>query len=823
MVPVHYSKNKMLIKYKENESSNSIFANTKRQELNRHLFSVGYLSYRIVEQLFPQQEPLARAAYVSGVWHDMGKIDPQFQDWLQRKLKEGITEESFEDGVHIDRGKFDFEEHPTHNEISLVLFHLLTDYNAVGNKTLYEFCEHVIYWHHPKPYRKKNNFEKLEGIFYAFKNHFDSMTEKIKKIIDQVNSQAKKYNFGHNIALKADKSICKELPKNAHVPSYKDFSDFTDYERYKYQVLENSKNSILRSAVISADKIISQVEDLESCNLDTLIDPRTRPQESNLREKIKECLERFNSSGDKERNIRQKEAAVTLAHISNSGNLEDSIAVLKGPAGCGKTKIALEWAFNTRAQKIFWVCPRVQICEGLYKELGSKQYLAQGVKIELLTSEFQKITYDGQETDTGDSEKFSGDIVITTIDQIINMVTTHQQVSAFINFLSSHVVFDEFHELIKILGINVLFAELIEAKKMRGKEANTLLVSATPNPYFVKEFLGIHQDCIIGIETFNRSSYKITFRSYKDNPEVSPLISEEHQPNGKTTFIITNTALDAQLGFIQHLNENALLIHSNLTNLDRSKIFKDIYRAFGQDGTREYDILRAGPIIQASFNITCDHMITELSSPENFLQRLGRLNRFGLNNNNINTYIVHIPYSLYEKEKASSSCARWLKKCCDFHAAKAWLQFLKKKLPDDNGVMLQQLYELYKEFYEDEKSLKQVEEDLKQVLKEGITQLKNKLYDPIRLPRVKKHKNGGIKLKASSLRGDSVYVQMAIMEYDENGNNPILNQYICQEEATVIMSLDKNKEDFQDCLSFMYKKHEKILTAREKNTKSPRC
>jgi len=159
----------------------------------------------------------------------------------------------------------------------------------------------------------------------------------------------------------------------------------------------------------------------------------------------------------------------------------------------------LEWALNTNVKKIYWVCPRVQVCEGIFADLCSTEYLPNS-SIEIVTGEIKKSQIDGKIDETIEGKEFSSDIIITTIDQIVNSITTHKQITTLMDFMNAHVVFDEYHEYINMQGFNLLFAELIEMKKYQQNEdkfPNTLLVSATPNPLFVTELLRLNRDDII--------------------------------------------------------------------------------------------------------------------------------------------------------------------------------------------------------------------------------------------------------------------------------------------------------------------------------------
>ena len=73
-------------KQKSNKSNDTILANSKGQSLTLHSLAVGILSKWIIKDLVGD-EKLAAACYVAGCLHDLGKIDPSFQEWIQKKLK----------------------------------------------------------------------------------------------------------------------------------------------------------------------------------------------------------------------------------------------------------------------------------------------------------------------------------------------------------------------------------------------------------------------------------------------------------------------------------------------------------------------------------------------------------------------------------------------------------------------------------------------------------------------------------------------------------------------------------------------------------------
>lgn len=179
------------------QKSELIYANTKSQRLDQHLFAVGYLAYRIIKRLVPQDNNLAEASFIAGCWHDIGKIDPAFQNWLNKKLKKKEFEEVPDDGQHIE--KISWQNYPRHNEISLLLFHLL---KSEKDSKLITRLKHVIYWHHAKPLRKKDNkIEKIIDIFNKLNNIEQNYLPTVGIILKSVKDIVNNYN---NIPIDTD-------------------------------------------------------------------------------------------------------------------------------------------------------------------------------------------------------------------------------------------------------------------------------------------------------------------------------------------------------------------------------------------------------------------------------------------------------------------------------------------------------------------------------------------------------------------------------------------------------------------------------------------
>lgn len=786
-----------------------IYANTQTQPLTEHLFAVGVVAQEIMKT-FCNDKQLQKAAFVAGCWHDIGKLEVHFQYWLNNKIKKkGLVSKVPDDGVHIDGGRgfvnFSFEKYPTHNEVSILIYQLLADDTNFGKKEQ-EAIKHSVYWHHAKPIRKDEIktltkvFDKLEG------NKIDILINQSKSILKNIEKISKNYFDDDFQFIKKSIDNIHDIDNDKNnLPSYKVYETSKNIERYQEQIKKNAKKNLIRTSVITADRLVSS---LSSSELQNYIENKNLAEftqkslidKIELSQHIKTCLNGFETrkNADKKRNAAQTKAAKNLADENIN------ISVLQGPAGCGKTKIALEWILNIGAKQIFWICPRVAICQSLFKDLSSNDYLPKAT-MEIHTGEF-KYTNKKLADELTEQDYFLGDIVLTTIDQVINSITTHKNITTLTKFMNSAVVFDEFHEYIPMAGFNILFAELIECKRMQQDDdsmPSTLLVSATPNYYFLDKFLGITDNDIISIDSFNDKPYKIEFVEYDECVEDNSNIF--YNSVNENTFVISNTAITAQKSFIDNQEkENSILIHSKFTPQDRAEIFSKVIDSFKEDGTHKIDVVRSGPIIQAALNISCQNIISEISTAENTLQRLGRLNRFA-EYDKANFTIV---FGNTFRDKNNGNSARFLNKNFQLQSTKVWLGYLDDKLTNNNQyITINQLYKFYKEFHDQENSRIMIEQDFIASLKDGVRLIEENIFDPIRI----KHKNiDKIKLKKHSLRGNSRFVQMAICNIKTRSDYEISNSYLV-EAITIGVDDITNYGDDNSPLEFMVKKHHNIF------------
>ena len=316
--------------------------------------------------------------------------------------------------------------------------------------------------------------------------------------------------------------------------------------------------------------------------------------------------------------------------------------------------------------------------------------------------------------------------------------------------------------------------------------------------------------------SFNHQKYEIKFQIYDETKQDSSNPLYQKQPDN--SFVISNTAITAQKSFITNQrDENCILLHSKFKKYDKQKWFGQVYESFKKEGTLQYKVLRSGPIVQASLNISCHYMVTELSNPENCLQRLGRLNRFG-EQQVASVYCIAVPEPM-SLGKGTGSSARFLARMNMFATTKAWLQFLQSRL-DEKPLDLKKIYALYADFYQSD-AKKMIESDFIACLKKSVSSIDDKVFAPLVIAPRKVAEKGRAKISKSSLRGDNRFVQMSVCDINDPTTPKFLDQYAYQmplNDTDEIDNLTASRDEIEgygdsnkNLLAHMMKKHHNIM------------
>ena len=181
-----------------------MFANSKGQLLSQHSYAVGCLALHLFDALripskttttlgFDGIENFRRQIFLSGVLHDIGKIDSAFQSFLNNKSVSDF--EPGNPGVHIktksEKDKFSFLQYPRHKEVSWAIFKSAIDFN-ISLKTIEPDIAYTLYYHHENILRDcvwgssaiLSRVHEQNGV--DFSNTPDTIIEQIKIFVSEI-------------------------------------------------------------------------------------------------------------------------------------------------------------------------------------------------------------------------------------------------------------------------------------------------------------------------------------------------------------------------------------------------------------------------------------------------------------------------------------------------------------------------------------------------------------------------------------------------------------------------------------------------------------
>lgn len=579
-----------------------MYANSKQQPLVEHCLQVERNAKLVFANMFSDfsssnKSELESAISMAALLHDAGKVG-EFQDYIVKD-----PNYSFE----VGEGVLFSHENPLHHELSLLLLYALISDSlvqkypciSISSKSkllVKQLAAHACYWHHAEPIRESQMTTLLEDYFRDEKclsQFVGQANELLSNLLDFDISLSHDDIFAAIDVVKAPEFI---------KASYRFSDGFNSWTRDFQSVLDfNVDCQVARFATIFADRHVSG---LSADDMDCAID-LVSFDDHGLLSSIRQYAELSELKGF--RTDAQVVAAKEFA--------ESDITTIVGAAGAGKTRVALmayqeSRAFDSNHKGVLWVCPRIAVGLSVLDELKTS---LPSSKISLFTGESKQAWQGNVQVE----DLFGCDIVITTIDQVAKWMTKNGSSPMFAEFVNRFVVFDEYHELFSIKSLYYISAMLIRLKERQQK--GHLLISATPDLVHLS-LICRHQASVV---------MPIQLRSFNESPVCIDFVQDVSLDERGAAYIF-NTATKAQMCAIDAWNERSdvMCYHSKFTSSDKQNLTQAVLIAFGRDSTDLSATLYAGPIAQASLNISRAKLVTEVTHPSNFIQRIGRCNRF---------------------------------------------------------------------------------------------------------------------------------------------------------------------------------------------------
>jgi len=626
-------------------------------------------------------EDLEKQISIACLLHDLGKCNLDFQNYIKSKSK-----------------TISFINSPIfHHEISWAFV------SCILNNDEYRYSLDSIYWHHSKP---KINYISNDNISLILSDMCDDDKKNILSM----------YNFlmNENILfedINFEKSINTPL-----------------YYLNEPNSLTNSKNSLVRSCVITADRLVS-ASDQEKILYDDDY-----------------CEELINNLSYKDTKVYSKPINYDSIRFDSqvdyaNQSLNNRTTIMKAPAGFGKTLLGLLWSLKSN-KKLIWVCPRNIIAENVYNSVLQE---LKNISVELSVELY--LTGNRQKTNNENTKEFTSDIIITNIDNYLspNVNNSIRNRLFVINYCD--VIFDEYHELIKDDALFACFINIMKSRHMLTN-SHTLLLSATQT---IMEYLwdGTNIDKKTKILPNKNSHYT---SAHNGKYLINYIDDIDTITNEKDSVVIMNSISNSQRLYCYKKGD--ILIHSRYIDSDKEKIMNKIIHLYGKENKNilNKDSIISAPILQASMDISFLNLTDSVMSPETTLQRIGRCDRWGHfyykknKTPKINLFFNENKSEFRNSENTSISNQY------DLELNKLWISFIKKHIINGNLYSINELYEYYNMFNNENN------ENLKKFI---TSKLKTSLLNLCKIEPYKmmeKSKNNTIKNNNTKLRsGGDIY------------------------------------------------------------------
>jgi len=612
-----------------------LYANNSGQNLLEHLKAVSCLAAAMAQRLgLPTK--LIESCRLAGLWHDIAKAIPEFQEYLQKQIGDGlaliIDESSPEDSFSADE--------PRHQEFSWAF---------IGSKLHNETVLQAIYWTHARHIKEDHDYYQDRD-----------------EILGKLNASSKAALEDIWAIIGLDGSPIETLTVPTMYLRDGDLNKVT-----------NAEWLLVRSCVVGADRAVSAMSAKECSkmasdgyNFSSFIDSMLS---CGMRGQIPPCPVVDGVAYDANRYEIQAGCAVDAK--------DSRTTVVRAPAGFGKTMVGILWSL-LRGGKNIWVCPRNAVADAVYDNVVREvEALGLSCSVELYrTGKRQK----GYKAD-GVSE-FDSDIVITNIDAVLSPMVNNRTAGRMFKIFGANVILDEFHEFVSNAPMYAAFIIYMRARHRVSSSCHTLLLSATPMNIEKMWDSSDRKTLVLPkggkhYPSQHNKPYGVCFE--KDFPgSVAGSIG---------VLSVCNAVRSAQTLFKDEGGYD-FLIHHGYTEAHRKELEEKIKRAFGKSGTAEAN-LAAALVVQAAMDISLRELNDSLCSPESSLQRIGRINRWGREPKaKINFIDVDI-----REEKSEGGAIRAV---YDTSLRALWIEYLKSSIGSRTQVTLDELYVIYNTFYD---------------------------------------------------------------------------------------------------------------------------
>ncbi len=314
------------------------------------------------------------------------------------------------------------------------------------------------------------------------------------------------------------------------------------------------------------------------------------------------------------------------------------LALLRAYTGWGKTSSSPLFFVNSSVKKIFYLFPTITAINKFYNKVKnvfgndnvSKYFYFYDTELKEDMERLQTLFY------------LKNFIIypynITTIDQFL---LAFLQIGRYYikrpMFRNSGIIIDEVH----LLNPVILYLLTYFIRRYRSLYRFRILFMSATLPQalqmFLSERLDISENAFLDFSKGYRSRRRIKYILLDDDLLSSTTDIIREYKKGKRVLVVANT-VDKAVRLAENLvdevgRDSVILIHGRFMYRDR-RSKEDLI-----DKYKKPHILVSTQVCEVSLDISYDRLYTELASLSSLIQRFGRVNRYGVNTDDVNTII----------------------------------------------------------------------------------------------------------------------------------------------------------------------------------------